>query len=124
MPPNPAYDIKIDPAATYDSYRAILELGLENLQRAAMPDQLHNYLRTEVDHLHNIPKYLTHESLFQHAYYLCTERPAYLEQIGHPPMIDVDSILHFYQPHWDRLHDVLLPHADAINSFDLYTNFD
>ena len=120
MTSNPAFDIKVDPASVADAYREILELGLENLQRAALPE-LHWYLRIEIDHLHNIPKYMASDWLFHHADYFCRERPSYLEDVQGTAIIDVEFMLARYQTQWDALHRVMLPYADAINSMNLYT---
>lgn len=53
----------IDPLILTEAYHGILELGLENLQRASLPD-LHEYLRIEIDHLHNIPSYMHSDNLW------------------------------------------------------------
>lgn len=93
---------------------------MENLQRAGIPE-LHPYLHIEIDHLHNIPKYITGRSLVGHGYYFCNERPFYLERVVGIPMIDVDFMLARYQPHWDALHAALSPFKDAFNALNLNT---
>ena len=116
----PTVNSDFDPSQTADAYRAILQLGLEYLQRAALPE-LHPYLRIEIDHLHNIPKYISDASLVGHGYYYCNERPFYLESVADTPIIDVDFMLSRYQPHWDALRDALAPYAGAINSLNWNT---
>jgi hypothetical protein len=111
-----------DSSLTAEIYRAILLLGLENLQRYRTAERF-DYLEIEIDHLHNIPKYMADATLIGHGYYFCNERPYYLERIVDIPVINADFLIAQYQPHWDALRAALRPHADAINALDWYTEF-
>jgi hypothetical protein len=111
-----------DPSLTAEIYRAILLLGLENLQRYRTAERF-DYLEIEIDHLHNIPKYMADDTLIGHGYYFCTERPYYLERVADIPVINTGSLIAQYQPHWDALHAALMPYADAINAMNWYTEF-
>lgn len=104
-----------DPTLTAEIYRSILHLGLENLQRYRVVESF-DYLAIEIDHLHNIPKYIVDRTLLGHGYYYCTERDFYIERLADIPVIDTDFLIRMYQPHWDALRDALLPYADAINA--------
>ena len=105
----------IDPALLHDDYHSILHRGLANLQNAGLPE-LHDYLRIEIDHLHNLPSYMRSDNVFRHAYYYCEERTFYLERVVAVPVIDVDMIISLYTPHWDAIRASLMPYADVINA--------
>lgn len=107
----------IDPTLLEYCYHSILELGMENLQRATLPE-LHDYLRIEIEHLHNIPSYLHSDNLLRHAYYYCSERPLYLERVVETSMSNVGFIIARYTPHWDTLRELLTPFAETINQQD------
>ena len=108
---------EFDPTLTAEIYRSILHLGMENLQRYRIVESF-DYLGIEIDHLHNIPKYIVADSLISHGYYYCGERDFYIQRLADIPVIDTDFLIRMYQPHWDALRDALLPHVDAINSRD------
>ena len=108
---------EFDPILTADIYRSILQLGMENLQRYRVVESF-DYLAIEIDHLHNIPKYIVADSLISHGYYYCGERDFYIQRLADIHVIDTDFLIRMYQPHWNALRDALLPHADAINSRD------
>ena len=105
----------IDPALTRDAYHAILEIGMENLQRFRVRT-LFDYLAIEIDHLHNLPHYMREENVYIHAYYLCTTKPFYIERIVPITGIDSDHLVSRYAPHWESLRDALSPFANAINA--------
>jgi len=105
----------IDPSVLRDAYHAILELGMENLQRFRLPDRF-EYLAIEIDHLHNLPHYMRETNVFVHAYYYCTTRPFYIERIVPIPVIETQNLIRRYEPHWMILLDGLLPYAAEINS--------
>lgn len=104
----------IDPDILRDSYHAILELGMENLQRYRLPERF-EYLSAEIDHLHNLPHYMRQDSVLVHSYYYCATRPLYLERMARIPVIDTESMIQRYQQHWRKIREVLLPFADPIN---------
>ena len=106
---------EFDPTLTAEIYRSILHLGLENLQRYRIVESF-DYLSVEIDHLHNIPKYIVADSLISHGYYYCGERELYIQRLAGIAAFDTDFLLRLYQPYWDALRDALLPHADAIKS--------
>ena len=99
----------------YDAYHRILELGMENLQRFSVLE-LFDYLAIEIDHLHNLPHYMHTSNLYVHAYYYCTARPFYIEQLESITVIDTDSLIRYYEPHWNSIRDELMPFADFINA--------
>jgi hypothetical protein len=105
----------IDPSILRDAYLAILELGMENLQRFRIPDRF-DYLAVEIDHLHNLPHYMREDNVYVHAYYFCTTRPFYIERVASVPVIDADALVNRYTPHWNALRNGLLPFAAAVNA--------
>jgi hypothetical protein len=105
----------IDPSVLRDAYHAILELGMENLQRFRLPERF-EYLAIEIDHLHNIPHYMRETNVFVHAYYFCTTRPFYIERLAPIPIIETQNLIRYYAPHWQILRDGLLSYAAEINS--------
>lgn len=108
-------DPTIDPELLRETYRAILELGMENLQRYRIPERI-DYLAAEIDHLHNLPRTMRQESVLVHSYYYCATRPLYLERMARIEVIDTEFIIKRYQPHWQKLREGLLPFAEVINS--------
>lgn len=104
----------IDPARLRESYHAILQLGMENLQRFSLPERF-GYLAIEIDHLHNLPAYMNQDSLLSHAYYYCTTRPFYLERLAKIPVIETEYLIQDYEPYWRKLEAELAPYAGLIN---------
>ena len=104
----------IDPARLRESYHAILQLGMENLQRYSLPERF-GYLAIEIDHLHNLPAYMNQDNVLIHAYYYCTTRPFYLERLAKVPVIETEYLIQDYQPYWRKLRAELAPYAAAIN---------
>jgi hypothetical protein len=104
----------IDPKVLQDAYHAILELGMENLQRYRLPERF-DYLAIEIDHLHNLPHYMHETNVFVHAYYYCTTRPFYIERLATIQIIETQSLIRRYEPYWQVLREGLIPYASEIN---------
>jgi hypothetical protein len=105
----------IDPSELRDAYHAILELGMENLQRFRVPERF-EYLSIEIDHLHNLPHYMREANVFVHAYYFCTTRPFYIERLAPISAIETQTLTRRYEPYWQALREGLMPYADEINA--------
>lgn len=104
----------IDPSILRDAYHAILELGMESLQRFRLPERF-DYLEIEIDHLHNLPHYMRETNVLVHANYFCTTRPFYIERLENVPIIPTQRLITAYEPHWRLLRDALGPYASDIN---------
>lgn len=105
----------IDSTILRDAYHAILELGMENLQRYLRPERF-DYIAAEIDHLHNLPHYMQETNVFVHAYYYCTTRPFYIERVTSIQSIETQWLISQYEPYWQILREGLLPFASEINS--------
>ena len=105
----------IDPSVLRDAYHAILELGMENLQRFRLPERF-EYLAIEIDHLHNLPHYMRESNVFVHAYYFCTTRPFYIERLVPIAVIETQNLIRHYEPHWRVLREGRMPYAAEINA--------
>ena len=106
---------EFDPSLTSEAYRAILRLGLENLQRFRLPERF-DYLAIEINHLHNIPRHMASETLNSHRYYFCSERLFYIEQLADVEIIDTDFLIRQYQPYWDVIRAQLSPYDPKIEA--------
>lgn len=111
----------IDPSVLRDAYHAILELGMENLQRYRLPERF-DYLAIEIDHLHNLPHYMHETNVFVHAYYYCTTRPFYIERLAPIQIIETQSLIRRYEPYWQVLRAGLAPYASEINKHQYTEN--
>ena len=90
-------------------YLAILHYGLINIRDAAYQNNTH-LCEIEADHLHNLPKLVFEEDLFQHKYYFEKEKELYLERINnfHPVNGSVFSFtLCRYKELWKQLEIIL-----------------
>ncbi len=105
----------IHPETLCDAYRAILEIGMENLQRYRVPQRF-EYLAIEIDHLHNLPHYMREKNVYVHAYYYCTTRPIYVERLDSIGEIDTKFLVSQYTPHWDAIRVELVPFTNVINA--------
>ena len=103
----------IDPYVLRDAYHAILELGMENLQRYRSPERF-DYLAIEIEHLHNLPHYMHETNVLVHAYYYCATRPFYIERLAPMQIIEAQSLIRRYEPFWHILREGLLPYSQEI----------
>jgi len=103
--------IDINLADVHESYRCILQRGLENLRRYSAP-RCYQYLEFEIDHLHNIPSYMQDANLFRHACYYFDERELYLKRMPDLKQTWPDwpsgSIVHWYEERWTNLRRALI----------------
>lgn len=87
-------------------YLAILNLGLDRIRGAAFEGDS-RHCEIESNHLHNIPSYIAEGDAGHHLYYLASEVPFYLDDVGLLSLPNL-SLLDWYIPLWQEL-EALIP---------------
>jgi len=99
---------KSDPQSSDSVYLEILSWGLLRI-RNLCDDQKWNHVRTEAEHLHNIPSLIGEKNVHRHIYYFREERDRYLKQMAlELPDLMSDDPVRIYEPLWERLRCLMM----------------
>lgn len=89
-------------------YIRMLRYGLPQLQSAAYSNDT-EWLRAEIELLHNIPSLVGEQNVLRHLYFWESERGAYLEWVRNRGGERLDEAMAIYKPLWDEMEPLIAP---------------
>jgi hypothetical protein len=95
-------------------YARLLQVGLLVLDQAVEAGDM-DWVRAEVNHLHNLPSLLGEENVDRHAYYWHEERPHYAQWIAaHGSELARSRMRTYYELLWDEMEPLISERLQAI----------